>query len=765
MTDPQTEQAYNKAILDFHTQLMSILALPEPTAPAAKSSTLYPPDQPPDIVVYLGEARQDHFAYARAQLPARTFVFWLYPPCDVTVEQALMTAFPAPARNLFCRLEPMSFHTDKLALLLSILKNQRITLWAAPQIRERFADGVRSVNDTIAAALESAETDTFRGLIRLRCSIHNLPSILGQASRRWRRVPSGTDAIVCGAGPSLTQQLGRIRDAASRAVIIAVGHAAPTLCRAGIIPHIIVEGDSQAYQNWPPDFAPASILAATTEVSPAIARRFPSVVWNYGNSMAFNQMLGRWGVELTSVRLNRTITVPALETARWLGCRRIALVGQDLCVSDTGRLHAEGEALDDVDPLTEAPGNEGVTVKATSDLNGLRDALQAYLAVLSRAGEVAAPGSEIYNCTEGGARIQGARRLALDVFCADLKGTVDPSALVEKREAMPAVDLNSLADAFKRYLHITAEIADCCKRLKRDVEAYPVPMDKVRKQQLQLQQWIAADEAAKREESLAAWLLPVFEFTDAVMSAESGAISGNPDPAQQLTFLQARYSFLHDLCTDIKEDFTQLGKSSANVALGRSPFVFSAFRRYALSRIRAGNRDLADWLAAPPAAEAAREFSIFWINQLIPWVRVRLASGDWRTLSGFADMEASARKELAAVFDSAPFDPKRNGLIMVAPGNWAHVLEWARRYPGASLIVVDPWPELLSVLMDRGCFLHSLPPDLLIVAAKPGMKDWQALVQKRIHVWRERSLTPVMLVHPRLTDEPEIQALAGALKF
>ena len=311
-----------------------------------------------------------------------------------------------------------------------------------------------------------------------------------------------------------------------------------------------------AYQNWPADLRSDSLLVALPEVSPEVAARFNRILWCYGCSMPFNVAAANWGLPLHEVTLNKTVTVQAIDFAVRLGFDRIALVGQDLSISETGRLHAAGECVDGDEQLVGLPGNEGRRVLATADLAGLHEAIEKYLIEIGHLLESSGRQVMICNCTNGGAVIGGTVRMDLKSFYegiptgARLPTLHEPGPVV----ASPRAKLVALSAGLRKYGAAACDVVRCCARLRRDLEALPFNVDRVRRHQDELRALMQREEEARADEAIGLWVHSLLEYVDEQMKKSPGLVSDVIDPRVQLRFLYTRYDMAADLCAEIRQD-------------------------------------------------------------------------------------------------------------------------------------------------------------------------------------------------------------------
>jgi hypothetical protein len=753
-----------ESLAEFRDRVESLLAGPDPAGPASVSPTLYPAGQAPDLLVFVGERHVGKLRAVRAQLPERCFLLFFHLPGMESAGDAWRSAFHG--RTLACPLAPEAACREKLAFLLARLPRRQVRLVLDPAVEGRLGDWPRELKETILFTLDNCQQDRTRGLIRLRCSILNLPAIIANRGLRLRPVPVGTDALVCGAGPSLESQLDLIRDAKGRFLLLAVGHAVPVLTRAGIRPDVVVEVDSQADRNWPAEVRPDCLLAAAAEVAPAVAARFRRVLWFAGSSPSFAAGLAAWGLRLPDLAMARTVTASAVDLAIRFGCRRVALVGQDLCLGPDGQLHAGARDVEEVEDLFDLPGNDGGTVRATRDLAGLREALQAFLRAVNRAFAGRSPAPLLVNCTQGGARLEEIGRLDLAAFLGGLEPGVRPLELVE---SVPVPDLSSAVVAgtardLERMALLAAETAAAAGCLRECLATGGDAAVRSRAK-TDLQAALAREVSFGATEARAAWIQPLMSFGNAI-GAELAALSGSAEPDGELARVRQRALLLEDVSRDLAADLAAVAEVLARggvlqeAPVPRVPHAFVSFRRLAMRCLASANPELADWMARQPfPAEAPPDrFQARWFNQMAPYAKVRAPGGDWLALTRAGDVSDQARSDVARWLGSEPFESDRQAVLFVAAGTWLHVLEFARRFPAARLAVLEPWLDWFLALCDHGCVVHALPAQALVVAADDRLPGWRPLLAARLREWREAEFTLRLFPHPRAGGLPEVAA-------
>ena len=485
--------------------------------------------------------------------------------------------------------------------------------------------------------------------------------------------------------------------------------------------------------------------------------------------MPFNVAASSWGLPLHEVTLNKTVTVQAVDVALRMGFDRIALVGQDLCISDGGQLHADGGRVNRDEQLLELPGTDGQPVLATMDLAGLHEAIEHYLLEIRRGLESSRPNVRIFNCTARGARIRGTERMTFDAFHAEHSRDAPVPDLSEPVSVpvSPSPRLAALSSALQTFVTAARNVVHCCTQMRRDLDAHPLNLARVRRRQEELRERIRAEEAARSTDTAAWWTNPLLEYVDEQLRQSPGAVSDDIDPHVQLRILHARYDTAADLCAEIRGDIDRASVSlaaNARPAANGGAYRFGTFRRQALRFIGAQNKELARYLERAEIPEAGARFRIHWINQFIPYVRISAPPDSWTPLNSFVSMYEQSRADAVGFLTATDYSPARCGITCVAPGNWAHVIDLAIRVPSAPMIIIDPWLDLLSAMIDRGFFLHRLPAGTLILGAGDGAPDWTDLYRSRVGEWAARGLGNILWAHPRADRLPGVPALVERVR-
>ncbi len=242
----------------------------------------------------------------------------------------------------------------------------------------------------------------------------------------------GQSAIIVCPGPSLQKNISVLKKVKGRALIICVLHALKVLKENGITPDIVIhtdpqnlkvlktgdeENDPTLWEKWVRDeyfegvkyFVTSSACVPDMFTIPAenilwmssgiaVGDAFPISVYDYG-------------------RVGGSVSHSAFDLAIEFGFTSIALVGQDLSLSDEGAVYSDGSELDkEADKnlilgetfLVEGLNGNKVTTNSTYEFFAKMYSLFAR--------ELEGSGVNLFNCTEGGRFVEGFDHITLDQF-------------------------------------------------------------------------------------------------------------------------------------------------------------------------------------------------------------------------------------------------------------------------------------------------------------------------------------------------------------
>ncbi len=244
-------------------------------------------------------------------------------------------------------------------------------------------------------------------------------------------IPQDIPGIVVAAGPSLNRNIGDLRDAKGRALIIAVDTAIKPLLNAGVEPDMYVIVDAKKPLSLVEDERARDIPLVTT-VDAA------SEVLDYHRGMKFFANEGVWFVDRLFARRDKeagtameggSVATAAFTLLYKIGIQRVILVGQDLAFTGN-RSHADGtfeERMpeEDTSRFLMVEGNVEEKVPTRGDFQIYLNWYNSYI----KGCQEHDPDFRVINATEGGAKIQNTEVMTLrDAIRKECGKTVDIQA-------------------------------------------------------------------------------------------------------------------------------------------------------------------------------------------------------------------------------------------------------------------------------------------------------------------------------------------------
>lgn len=219
----------------------------------------------------------------------------------------------------------------------------------------------------------------------------------------------GRPAILIAPGPSLKKNMEWLRLAKDKAILIAPLQSLRLLHKAGIKPDFVTVIDASDLTVEPVDFfgdVPDDFLTSLivgVNCHPNVIARFKQVFF-----LSAGGPLDKWTQDIVGEPLvtieAATVALTNLLLAHHWECNPIVLTGQDLALSGQTR-YADDHlvALQSSPSLMTLPGYFGGTVQSPSDYF----LFHHYFELAAEQIAFSSPATKLYNCTEGGAFIEG----------------------------------------------------------------------------------------------------------------------------------------------------------------------------------------------------------------------------------------------------------------------------------------------------------------------------------------------------------------------
>lgn len=246
--------------------------------------------------------------------------------------------------------------------------------------------------------------------------VHNIPYIAKSTFvEDFRLKFAGCPAVVVSAGPSLDKNIEQLKVMEDKVLIIAGGRTLRSLLGKGIRPHFVVSADP-SYANF--RLFDQVLDADVPLVTPWMNNK--EIVSNYAGQKIFCNNTEAEGMDevifgrkIPDLYANGTVSTLQLEFARFLGCKNIALIGQDLCYTD-GKNHADIAA-----DMGQNRGSFIANIRVKGNVEEFvytHEVFKHYLDIFEWYVDQTKEEIVVYNCTEGGAYIEGTKILPLKLF-------------------------------------------------------------------------------------------------------------------------------------------------------------------------------------------------------------------------------------------------------------------------------------------------------------------------------------------------------------
>ncbi|OGV34964.1 MAG: hypothetical protein A2020_13375 [Lentisphaerae bacterium GWF2_45_14] len=417
----------------------------------------------PELYVYAGLLEEKMIEDIRRNVPQGTFLLYLF-----QYEKGLdVIKYDSDTFFLPLALDENLSH-DLIWLTAGALRIERYYFSSAAGFPSDIAEKLMSIVDN---AVINVTNEKNYGLLKLRASIQNIPLIMNDSENSW--IPAGKDfpVLVCGAGPSLKYQMELIKLYQNNIIIIAAGRTGIILENAGINPDFIVYADAEGFGETLNPQSP--VLVGLTSISHKKALSFKDRIWTEGDSIYFNRYMRRKGFNLGKLSFSGTATVTALDMALKLDAGSVAVAGNDYCLSEQGDFHADSSGAEETykGDIFRIPGNDTETVPTIKELDLLRKSLETYLE--------SSPGTEIFNCTEGGACVSGMKRMQLNEFLEKYASSRPKSSIQLFKKGSPQrqlINVTALKHDIKEFMDAVdvyvRDIKDCGPCRSPDEQAF-----------------------------------------------------------------------------------------------------------------------------------------------------------------------------------------------------------------------------------------------------------------------------------------------------
>ncbi len=639
------------------------------------------------LYIYLGEYDDVKKNAIRKEIEKNSFLLYIHPTQKDIPLINLQNDFFTISLNYN---DNINLTIENIWFTISASMFREIKISYQNGLPKSLSDQVERIMNEANDALTYVTFEKVSRLIKIRCSILNIPRIVSSKGTIINKITPSAPALICGAGPSIYSQFDLLRQEQSNFIIIAVGAMEEILVNQNIFPDVVVQVDPTHEISIKGNLSPDTTLVALTNTSPKLISQFDKIIWANGDCHYFNLFLEKYNIKLNELSFSNSATITALDFANKVNCCPVALIGNDLCLSDKGFTHVTNYSENESFKIdtTKIESSDGTMIKTTTEFKRIRTEIEEYLKSHSDL--------RVFNCTKSGAKIKYAIPLDLKEF------------LKEK---------------------------NCYKGKKSIYKCHLTTIDK--KKRLNYKK-INED--------------PIWEKTAEVAACE--IILDMPEPDFTI-----QKELTSNIFMDIKNTLKCITEIPPSDSI--SPLLFGSFRKFALSFIKKNNPDFELFLSANfNLSTISEKFKLRLNWQDLPQVMIKSKNQPTLNLSGnFLSMETNARKDIKSFTSEHNYNSEKDGVIFIAPGNWMHVIEFAKNYPYSKIIVIEPWPELLALLINFSIFMQYLPTETLIIGACKEVSTWKDIYRKQVNNWRSKSIRKLFFYHPITKNIPEIQNL------
>lgn len=697
----------------------------------------------PEILVCIGTPSNEALERHTGNISQASAVLYIHPEST--------ERFVTEKKNIM--LLPMtgnSFFRDKTGLFIALSKYRDISLSAEAELEGRYPDEITAVNEAVRQALSNTAQSSAGRLVYLRNALKNLPFILRDCRNEIKIEPRDLAAIVCSAGPSLNGQLDILKKHASKFIVISVGRASKILSSAGIIPDFIVDVDPDV--AW---FDGKGVPVFSSSAMPDKNIAGTPAVWMHGDAFSVNRYLEVSGIKLPKIVISKTVTVTALDFARYLKCKKIALTGSDLCLSETGSYYTDSEARENEMP-SEVSDADGGKVSTTRNLSSLRQSIETYLK--TAASEY--PAAEFYNCTARGALIHNTERMRFEDFCMNFSSAEDKKISFVKPEKTlaPALPLDSIKSKISAFAEILGEMRDICFKILRELKGSNSSNDKTNNLKQRFMALSEKEKSFKADDTLK-WLIAPVEEQGAEFAAQSMKHEKitRDNPVFQIEMLRRKYMFSCDIFSDVISDLYGI----ISHAFGPEYYErrFKSFRNCAVSFLQKQNPELAAFLSD---FKDDGELEFDFIPNLQNSSLIQIVSGG----ISYPLSITTVSEELEDFLKENKFSPDNDALIFSAPGNWLHVSAFVEKYPFSAAAVIEIWPSLFSRIIETNMLFHVLPETMPVFCFAPQLKQQEKLLRNFIDKLKKEKRRILLFNNPQTFKIPgTAEKCSGIIKL
>ena len=326
--------------------------------------------------------------------------------------------------------------------LYGMLNNMDIKAWLRTyqlQINnnyylELYKENIISINkkftDMIKRIIIASGNDSNDSLIGLDHHLQNLSKMIDSYTlNNILKNRNSDNAVVVSTGPSLYKQLPLLKKFQKYLTILSVDASLPILQKEGIKPDFVfsmerVEATAKFFENLDKELLKDTLFIVSSVSHPQTIENLKDMKIAisqrpFGYIKMFK--LNRWG----NLGLGMSAANMAFDFAYISKFQNIALIGQDLAFAEDGKTHSKGAIYGENEEQYNTntffiKGFYGKKVKTSKVWDLFRGFFERDIPVAHK------DNLKVYNCTEGGAYINGAEHISFEHFLTKIIETSNP---------------------------------------------------------------------------------------------------------------------------------------------------------------------------------------------------------------------------------------------------------------------------------------------------------------------------------------------------
>ena len=351
---------------------------------------------------------------------------------------------------------------------------------------ERFQEDILALNQKLSQSFKNAiiaqGNDPLDALQGIEQFVYNLPEMITHSTYKellLKRKGASETAIIVSTGPSLTKQLPLLKEYASKATIFCADSSYPILAKWGIKPDYVcmlerTDFTAEFFKHDFGEFDRDIVFILKSYIHPNTLKYLKKnnrnfmIVSTYANFICSLKLhdFGYFNMGHSVANMNFLLAIH-------LGYKNIVFIGQDLAYSKDGISHSQGfihaswheghYERDFGHFSTTAYGGEG-KVESSEIWTMFRDDLEQDTKKIQKHSD-----TKIYNCTEGGARIEGTIEKPFLWACENLLS----EDLKKPFESLEPLNLNKQNELMlKAYYRVYQSIKHCKEFSESFIKTY-----------------------------------------------------------------------------------------------------------------------------------------------------------------------------------------------------------------------------------------------------------------------------------------------------